>query len=105
MTASLRSLIFGDRRVVDDPLGIAFRHQEGLADAVGGLGELDLLAARRIDEHAGSDDVETAGLQAGDQRAELGEHAVDLGDADLVEHALATSGDSPVSLPSGVAKP
>ena len=82
----LQVVIRRDRAVVGDPLRIALRHQEGLADAVGRLGELNLLAALRIDEHARGDDVEAAGLQARNQRSELGQHAVDLRDAHLGEH-------------------
>ena len=84
----LQLRIGGDRAVVGEALGVARGDQEGLADAVGRLGELHLLAALRVDEHAGGDDVEAAGLQAGDQRAELGQHAVDLVDAHLGEHRL-----------------
>ena len=88
MTASLRSLVVLEGRIILDALGIALLHQHRLADAVGGFGERDLGAALRIDEHAGGDDVEAAGLQARDERAEFGEHAVDLRDAHLGEHRL-----------------
>ena len=84
----LEVAVGGEARVVGDALGVAGGHQHRLADAVGRLGEGDLLAAGRVHEHAGGDDVEAAGLEAGDQRAELGQHAVDLGDAHLGEHGL-----------------
>ena len=84
----LEVTVVGEAREVLDALRVAGGHQHCLADAVGGLGEGDLLAARRVDEHAGGDDVEAAGLEARDQRAELGQDAVDLGDAHLGEHRL-----------------
>ena len=77
-----------DARIVLHAFRIALQHQHGLADAVGRLGEIDLGAALGIDEHAGGDDVEAAGLEAGNERAEFGQHAIDLRDAHLGEHGL-----------------
>src|SRR5262245_25806154 len=84
----MQVLVAHECRIVLDAPGIAFRHQHRLADAIGRLGERDLSAALGIDEHAGGDDVEAAGLQTGNERAEFRQYAVDLGNADLGQYGF-----------------
>ncbi len=49
------------------------------------VGEKHLLAAFRGDVHAGGDEVEAPGAQAGDQRAPFGEHRFDGADLHALE--------------------
>src|SRR5437667_64185 len=48
----------------------------------------DLVAALGIDEHAGGNDVEAASLEAGNERSEFSQNAVDLRNAHFGEHGL-----------------
>ncbi|MNV59275.1 hypothetical protein D3C71_1516890 [compost metagenome] len=67
-------------------LGIALFHQEGLSHPIGRVRKRHLLAALGRHVHAGGDDVETLGGQAGNQGTELGQHPFHLVDAHALEH-------------------
>ena len=58
--------------------GIVRTLEKPVAYAIGGIGKGNLAAPVGQHVHAGGDHVETAGQEARDQRAELGQHALDL---------------------------
>ena len=77
MTATL-SAGLGEIGVGVDALGIAVGDQQALAVGGVGLGIDDLLAALGADRHFGRGHVEAVGLQAGDERGEVGHHPLDV---------------------------
>ncbi|MNM34767.1 hypothetical protein D3C81_454240 [compost metagenome] len=66
-------------------LRVAFGGQQSVGQLVLRIGEDDLFAAFRRDVHACGDHVEAPGAQARNQRAPLGQHAIDLLDAHFRE--------------------
>ena len=64
---------------------IALLDREGLADPVVGVAKGNLLAASRSDEHPGTHDIEAIGLEARDQRPEVGQDAFEGFDANRLE--------------------
>ncbi|MCY1438082.1 hypothetical protein D9M71_542660 [compost metagenome] len=80
--------ILGDIGVAVQVFRVAFGHQQGIGQLVLRVGEDHLLAARRGDVHARGNHVEASRTQARDQRAPLGEHAIDFLDAHFLEDDL-----------------
>ncbi len=77
---------------------VARGHHERLGRGGGRLGEGDLTAALGGDEHTGGEDVETVGVQAGDQTVPVDGRGLDLGNPQFLEDGLGDGG----RLPRGV---
>ncbi len=65
---------------------VAGPNHKGFTDAIRWVRKRDLFASRRRDVHAGSNDIEPARFEAGNQRAKFRQHAARLTNSQSLQH-------------------